>query len=398
MSKPHPLLSTLMAAGLAAADPIPVLARFLPNPPRGRTIVLGAGKAAASMAQAVEAAWPQPARLSGLVVTRYGYGGLSLQRITCLEAAHPVPDQACRDAAGRILESVQGLSKDDLVLALISGGGSSLLSLPAPGLTMDDKRRVTRALLESGAAIGEINCVRKHMSAIKGGRLAKAAEPAPVVTLAVSDVAGDDPATIASGPTVPDPTTTRDAKAILDRFGIKHPPAFSESVKPGALAFDFRLVLKPADMLAAVKARAEALGLNVIDLGDRVTGEAGEVAAAQAKLACSARPNTLILSGGELTVTLRGKGQGGPSGEYALALAMALKGAPNIHALAIDTDGIDGSQDNAGAFVGPETDLSHAADYLSNNDSYGFFAQQGGLILTGPTRTNLNDLRLVLVQ
>lgn len=402
---PSAILEALMQAGLKAADPQPQVARFLPEPPKGRTVAVGAGKGAASMARAVEKAWPRELALSGLVVTRYGYG-LPLSRIDCIEAAHPVPDSAGEAAASSILDCVRGLGADDLVLALMSGGGSALLALPAPGVTMDEKRRITKALLASGASIVEINTVRKHLSAIKGGRLAKAAWPARIVTLAVSDVAGDDPAVIASGPTVADPTTIEDARIVLASHGIAGPPNWSESPKPGEPSLnggDYRLILRPADMLACVKEKAESPGLSVLDFGDRVTGEARQVAKTHAELARSAKPGTLILSGGELTVTLQGKGHGGPNGEYLLALALALDGAANIHALAIDTDGIDGSQNNAGARIGPDT-LTRgfaagcdALRHLAANDSYGFFAATGDLIVTGPTRTNLNDLRLILV-
>ncbi|CAA6605058.1 putative hydroxypyruvate reductase [Rhodospirillaceae bacterium LM-1] len=405
MTSPGALLSALMDAGLKAADPQTRLPSFLPKPPKGRAVVVGAGKAAASMAAALEGAWPKDAPLSGLVVTRYGYG-LPLARIECALAAHPVPDQAGEIAAKRILAAVQGLSQEDLVLALMSGGGSALLALPASGLSMDEKQRVTKALLASGAAITEINCVRKHLSAIKGGRLGAAAWPAPIVTLAVSDVAGDDPAIIASGPTVADPSTVEEACRILDRYAIAQPTCWSESPKPDdpkLAGADYRLILKPSDMLAAVKAKAQALGLSVLDLGDQVTGEARQIAKAHAGLALATKPGTLILSGGELTVSLKGQGQGGPNGEYLLGLALALQGAASIHALAIDTDGIDGSQGNAGARIGPETLQKakarglDAAHCLADNDSYGFFAGLGDLIETGPTRTNLNDLRLVLV-
>lgn len=406
MTSPGALLKALMKIGLEAADPARSLASFLPHPPPGRTIVVGAGKAAARMAQALEEVWPLDAPLSGIVVTRYGYGGLPLRRIDCVEAAHPIPDEQGEAAARRILDSVHGLGEADLVLALISGGGSALLTLPAPGLSMSEKRCVTKALLASGAPIQDINCVRKHLSAIKGGRLAAAAYPASVVTLAVSDVAGDDPGVIASGPTVPDPTTIEDAKKILRRYAIAPPPVFSESLKPDdprLARTDYRLILKPADMLAAVRAEAERQGLSVLDLGDRVEGEARETAKAHAELALAAKPGTLILSGGELTVTLKGQGKGGPNGEYLLALALALEGSSNIHALAIDSDGIDGSCDNAGAWIGPGS-LAKAkalgldgAAQLAANDSYAFFADLGQLIVTGPTLTNLNDLRLLLV-
>lgn len=406
MSPAGARLLALMKTGLEAADPARSLASFLPTPPLGRTLVVGAGKAAARMAQALEKSWPVDAPLSGIVVTRYGYA-LPLQRIDCVEAAHPIPDEQGEAAARRILDSVRGLGEKDLVLALISGGGSALLTLPADGLSMAEKRRVTKALLGSGAPIQDINIVRKHLSAIKGGRLAAAAFPAQVVTLAVSDVAGDDPAIIASGPTVPDPTTIEDAKKILRRYAIDPPPVFSESLKPDdprLVRTDYRVILKPDDMLAAVGTEAERQGLSVLDLGDRVEGEARDVAKAHAELVLAARPGTLILSGGELTVTLKGQGRGGPNGEYLLALALALDGASNIHALAIDSDGIDGCCDNAGAAIGPDTLVKakalglDGAAHLAANDSYAFFAQLGQLIVTGPTRTNLNDLRLLLAK
>lgn len=400
------VLRKLLATGLKAADPRPAMAAHLPTPPRGRTVVVGAGKAAASMAQALEAAWPQDKPLCGLVVTRYGYG-LGLERIACVEAGHPVPDDASRAAADKILALAGELGPDDLAVALISGGGSALLAKPAPGVSMADKKRVTNALLASGAPISAINTVRKHLSAIKGGRLALAAHPAKLVTLAVSDVAGDDPSVIASAPTLGDPTRVEDAKAILERLGIAAPPAWSESPKPDDPRLanaDYRLILRPSDMLAAVGEEARAMGLAVVDLGDRVEGEARDVAQQQAKLALAAQPGTLILSGGELTVTMQGSGKGGPNSEYLLALALALKGAKNIHALSIDTDGIDGNQDSAGAFIAPDT-LRRAQALgldakacLAANDSYAFFAALGQNLVTGPTRTNLNDLRLLLAS
>ncbi|MBF0353808.1 MAG: glycerate kinase [Alphaproteobacteria bacterium] len=402
---PGQVLTALLDEGLKAADPAPHVARFLPKPPKGRTLVVGAGKASASMAQAVEVAWPVDALLSGLVVTRHGYG-LPLKHIDCLLAAHPVPDSAALQAAQSMLARVQGVSKDDLVLALMSGGGSALLTLPANGVTLEEKRRITKALLRSGASITDINTVRKHLSAIKGGRLAKASYPARLVTLAVSDVAGDDPAVIASGPTVGDSTTIEDARSVLAAYGISPPPVWSESVKPddpSLASTDYRMILRPADMLAAVAAKARALGLGVIDLRDQISGEARDVAGLHAAMACSAKPGTLILSGGELTVTIKGDGQGGPNGEYLLALAIALEGAENIFAAAIDTDGIDGVEENAGARIGPDTlRRANAAGcdalcHLAANDSYGFFQKLGDLIVTGPTRTNLNDLRLILV-
>lgn len=399
------VLKNLLTVGLQAADPGNAVRRNLPRSPKGRTPVVGAGKAAASMAKAVEEAWPEDAPLEGLVVTRYGYG-LGLQRIACIEAGHPVPDEASQASADRILRLVGELGPDDLALALISGGGSALLAKPAPGLSMADKKRITNALLASGAPIGAINTVRKHLSAIKGGRLALAAHPAKLVTLAVSDVAGDDPSVIASGPTLGDPTTVEDAQSILAKLGIAPPPAWSESPKPDDPRMrnaDYRLILKPADMLDSVADKARALGLDVVELGDRVEGEACDMALQHAKLALAAKPGTLILSGGELTVTMKGHGKGGPNSEYLLALALALSAAPGIHALSVDSDGIDGNQDCAGAIIAPDT-LAKAralgldpASLLAANDSYAFFASLGQNVVTGPTRTNLNDLRLLLV-
>jgi glycerate 2-kinase len=421
---PRAFLGFLFDAAIAAAAPAVVLPPHLPAPPKGRTIVVGAGKAAAAMAAAVEEHWPGP--LSGLVVTRHGYGA-TCRRIEVIEASHPVPDAAGREAARRILAAVAGLSADDLVLFLASGGGSALMALPAPGLALEDKQKVTRALLRSGATIGEINCVRKHLSAIKGGRLAAAAHPAPIVTLAISDVAGDDPAVIASGPTVADPSTFAEARAVLLKYRIAPPPAVArhlaaardETPKPGdprLARSDYVLVATPERALEAAAAAARAAGVAPLILADAIEGEAREVAlvhagiarqAARGRLIADAAPLALpavILSGGEMTVTVRGAGRGGPNTEFILALALALHGHRQIHALAADTDGIDGTEDNAGATCGPDTPTRAAAREvdlaaaLAANDSYGALQALGELVATGPTRTNINDFRALLVM
>lgn len=416
LADPRTFLKALLDAAIGAAAPEKVVPPHLPDPPKGRTIVVGAGKAAAAMARAVEDHWAGP--LSGLVITRHGYG-VTCQRIKVVEASHPVPDAIGMDAARRILDAVTGLSPDDLVLFLASGGGSALMVLPAPGITLTNKQAVTRALLKSGANIGELNCVRKHLSAIKGGRLAAAAYPARVVTLAISDVPRDDPSVIASGPTVPDPTTFADARAILAKHRIEAPTevarrfaeAKDETPKPGdpcLVRAEYRMVARPQQSLDAAAAAARAAGVTPLLLGDALEGEAREMAADQARRAIAMAAGdglpAVILSGGELTVTVRGQGRGGPNTEFILALALALKGQPQIHALAADTDGIDGTEDNAGARCDPAT-LSRAAaakldlaSYLANNDSYGAFAALGDLLLTGPTRTNVNDFRAILIQ
>ncbi|MBM3487317.1 MAG: glycerate kinase, partial [Alphaproteobacteria bacterium] len=373
---------------------------------------VGAGKAAAAMAAAVEAHWPGP--LSGLVVTRYGHG-LPLACIALVEAGHPMPDAAGRDAARRILGLVAGLSADDLVLCLLSGGGSALLVEPASGLALEDKQAVTRALLACGAPIAAINTVRKHLSAIKGGRLAAAAYPAPTVTLVVSDVPGDDPATIASGPTAADPTTTAEARAVLEAFRIALPPAVArhlataaaESPKPDdprLARAAARIVACARDSLAAAAAVVTQAGLVPEILGDALEGEARELGRIHAARAAAARPGTVLLSGGETTVTLDpGQGSGGRNSEYLLALAVALDGSPGIHAIAADTDGIDGTGPAAGAVIGPATLAAARAAgldgqaMLAAHDSGRFFATLGDAVTTGPTRTNVNDFRAILV-
>lgn len=406
------LLKDLFSAAVAAADPALRVPPFLPKPPKGRTLVVGAGKASAAMALAVEEHWKGP--LSGLVITRYGHGA-PCKKIEIVEASHPVPDANGRDAALRMGELVKGLTADDLVLCLISGGGSALLAAPAPGLTLADKQNVNRQLLSCGAPISEMNCVRKHLSALKGGRLAAAAWPAQIVSLVISDVPGDDPAIVASGPTVPDPTTRQDALAILRKYKFDLPahvwafletPA-AETPKPGDPRFAkvrTEMIAAPAQSLAAAAKIAAEAGYRVIDLGDRIEGEARDVAREQAAQALATKGPAVILSGGETTVTLKGKGRGGRNAEYALALALALDGKASISAIAGDTDGIDGSEDNAGALVMPDTLARAKAKgidaeaYLANNDAYSFFAGIGDLVVTGPTRTNVNDFRAILIE
>jgi hydroxypyruvate reductase len=416
---PEAFLKSLLQAALASADPLQVVPPHLPAAPAGRTVVVGAGKAAAAMALAVEEHWPGP--LEGLVVTRYGHG-LPCGRIEVVEAAHPVPDAAGRAAAARILERVQGLTPHDLVLVLISGGGSALLTLPAPGLTLEDKQATVRALLKSGAAIGEMNTVRKHLSAIKGGRLALAAAPARLVTLAISDVPGDDLSVIGSGPTVPDATSFADARAVLEKYAIEAPEAVrrfleaatDETPKPGdpRLAHtSARIVARPQDALLAAAAVAWSGGVTPLILGDALEGEAREVGRVMAGIALSVRrharpipPPAVLLSGGETTVTVTGQGRGGRNLEFLLALAVALDGAEGIHALAADTDGIDGTEEVAGAVLGPAT-LDLARDQgldpklrLRDNDAWPVFAAAGSLIETGPTRTNVNDFRAIFID
>jgi glycerate 2-kinase len=426
------LLRALFDAALAAADPARAIGRYLPQPVAGRTVVTGAGKASAAMARAFEEAWAtnkQAGRLEGLVVTRHGHA-VPCERIRIVEARHPVPDQAGQEAAQQILDLARGLGPQDQLVCLVSGGGSALLTLPTAGLTLADKQAVTQALLRSGATIGEINTVRKHLSAIKGGRLAAAAAPARVVSLAISDVPGDDPAVIASGPTVPDPTTFADARAVLAKYGITEPKAViahlaaarDETPKPGDPVFaktQFELIASPQQALTAAAEAALAHNVTPIVLSDRIEGEARDVAAMHAAIAVQLRagqlrvgheivtPPAVLLSGGETTVTVHGKGRGGRNNEFLLALAAALAkdpgGCGGIYALACDTDGIDGTEDNAGAIVYPNT-VDRAAsrgiaikEALAGNDSYGFFAALGDLVVTGPTLTNVNDFRAILV-
>ena len=418
------LLRALFAAALEAADPRQALAGHMPAAVPGRTVLVGAGKAAAAMASAFEALWRGP--LEGLVLTRYGHA-VPCRRVEIVEASHPVPDEAGERAAARILALAQGLGPDDQLVFLASGGGSALLALPAPGLGLADKQQVTQALLRSGATIGEINTVRKHLSAIKGGRLTAAAAPARVVTLAISDVPGDDPAVIASGPTVPDPTTFADARAALAKYRIAEPAAVlkhlaaaaDETPKPGDPVFvgaRFELIASPQASLAA--AADEALRRNVtpIVLSDRIEGEARDVALVHAAIAQQLRAGefrvgdrpvglpAVLLSGGETTVTVSGKGRGGRNAEFLLALTVALGVTAGIAALACDTDGIDGTEDNAGAIAYPDSIARAAAagidakTALADNDGYGFFAALGDLVVTGPTLTNVNDFRAILVE
>jgi len=414
--EPERFLRGLFDAALAAVSPAGCLPAFLPVRPQGRTVVIGAGKAAAAMAAVVEDRWVGP--ISGLVVTRYGHGQKTA-RIRVVEAAHPVPDAAGQAAAEEMLQLVQNLTADDLVLCLISGGGSALLALPAPGLALSDKQMLNRALLKSGANIGEMNCVRKHLSAVKGGRLALACAPARVVTLGISDIPGDDVSVIASGPTVADPTTREQALSILGRYGIEAPPQVlihldsprSETPKPGDPRLDRceAHVIATAQMaLQAAAAYARQHGVAPLILGDSLEGESRDVAYVHAAIARQIfhhgepvpRP-CVILSGGETTVTVRGPGRGGRCAEFLLALAATL-GVP-AWALACDTDGIDGTEDNAGAWFGPDVRERSAAlgldpaDYLSRNDAYGFFSSLGTLIHTGPTRTNVNDFRAIFL-
>ncbi|MDB5744343.1 MAG: glycerate 2-kinase [Polaromonas sp.] len=434
-AQPRRFLDHLFQAAVTRALPLANTARFLPAPPTpesgGRTIVIGAGKAGGAMAQAVEAHWPADAPLEGLVVTRYHHvpprpKGLP-RRIEVVEASHPVPDEAGQAAAGRILAMVQGLTENDLVLCLISGGGSSLLALPAEGLSLEEKQAVNKALLASGANIGEMNCVRKHLSRIKGGRLAAACAPARVVTLTISDVPGDDPSVIASGPTVPDSSSCADAVAILQRYGIEVPGAIMslleqgalETPKPGDALFDgheVHLIATPQQSLEAAAEAARAAGLAAYILSDEIEGESREVGKVHAALARAVarkgqpfQKPCVILSGGETTVTIRkqppgvAKGRGGRAGEFCLGLALGLQGQPGVYALAADTDGIDGVEDNAGAQVAPDTlERAVAAGmkldaYLDRNDAYGYFERLDDLVVSGPTYTNVNDFRAILI-
>ena len=417
--EPRVLLRRMFDAAIASAQPALCVPPHLPAAPRGRFIVIGAGKGSAAMARAVEESWSGP--LSGLVVTRYGYG-VPCERIEIVEAAHPVPDAAGMHAAQRMLEKVGGLTEDDLVLCLISGGGSALLPLPAAGLTLDLKQAVSRALLASGATISEMNCVRRHLSAIKGGRLAAACHPARVLTLLISDVPGDRPVDIASGPTVADPTTCDDALAIVGRYGIELPAPVreilesgrGESVKPGdpRLADStVRMIATPQMALEAAARVARAAGVESYILGDAIEGEARDVGKVLAAMALQVAERNqpfgapcVLLSGGETTVTVRGSGRGGRNVEYLLSLAIALEGHPRIHALAGDTDGVDGQEEIAGGCIGPDS-LARAwalglrpKDMLDNNDGHSFFSALGDSVITGPTLTNVNDFRAILIE
>ncbi|MFC3458145.1 glycerate kinase type-2 family protein [Massilia haematophila] len=412
------LLARMFEAAVDAAQPARRIPLYLPEPPKGRTVVIGFGKASAAMAQALERAWPGP--LTGLVVTRYGYA-VPCERIRIVEAAHPVPDAAGLQAARAMLETVQGLGPDDLVICLVSGGGSVLLPLPGAGIALEDKQAINRALLACGASITEMNCVRRHLSRIKGGRLAAACHPARVVNLLISDVPGDDPVDIASGPTVGDATTCQDALAIVRRYGIALPPGarallesgLGESVKPDdprLAKVTTHLIASPQMALEAAAEVARAAGVTPLILGDSIEGEAREVAKVMAGIALQARRHgqpagapCVLLSGGETTVTLRGGGRGGRNVEFLLALGIALNGAPSIHAVAADTDGVDGAEEVAGAFLAPDT-LARAwaagmppRDSLDENDAHTFFGRLGDALVTGPTLTNVNDFRAILV-
>jgi len=415
---PETLLKAMFQAGVEAALPQLCVPAHLPPKPKGRTVIIGAGKASGAMAKALEDAWDGP--LDGLVVTRYGYR-LPTERLEVVEAAHPVPDAAGREAAQRIYDMVQGLTEDDLVLCLISGGGSALLALPAEGVTLEDKQAMNKALLASGATISEMNTVRKHLSAIKGGRLARAAYPAKVVALMISDVPGDDPSIIASGPTVPDPSTNTDALAIIEKYGLEVPENMrrvlernDETPKPGDPCFERVeniMIATPQASLEAAAEIAREAGVTPVILGDSIEGESRDVALVHAGIArqCAMRgqpekPPCVLISGGETTITLKGQGKGGRNTEFLLALAIALDGMEHIYALAGDTDGVDGSEDNAGALIYPDT-LKRAEEaglnpkaYLADNDPYTFFKGIGDLLETGPTMTNVNDLRAILIE
>lgn len=416
--EPKDLLREIAGAAIAAADPNKRVPAVLPEAPK-RAIVIGAGKASAAMAKAVETAWPDT-ELSGIVVTRYGYE-VACDKIEIVGAAHPVPDDAGLNAASRILECAVAATEGDLVVALISGGGSALLTAPADGITFEEKQSVNRALLRSGADIGEMNTLRKHLSKIKGGRLAAAAYPAKLLTIMISDVPGDDPAVIASGPTVPDPSTFEEARAVVEKYNLDIPESVErhleaqaeETPKPNDKIFassELAFAAKPDKSIAAAADIARKAGLTVIDLGDLIEGEARDVGRAHADmaLACkagdgAAKAPCIILSGGETTVTMRGNGRGGRNTEYLLGVAERLAGAEGVYAVACDTDGVDGSEDNAGAFIDPTTCARAAASGLSvvaaleANDAYSLFENIGDLYVTGPTFTNVNDFRAILV-
>ena len=421
---PRKLLAGSFQAAVDAADPLRIVPPHLPPPPRGRTLVVGAGKAAGAMAHAVGASWPQEAPMDGIVITRYGHG-MESSRIRVVEAGHPVPDEQGEAAAREILARASALGPEDLLLVLVSGGGSSLLAFPVDGISMADLKAVTRDLLASGAPIQDMNTVRKHLSAIQGGRLASATR-ARILALVISDVTGDEPTHIASGPCAPDPSTFAEARDILARFGVSPPTSVrdhlergcagvvAETPKPGDAAFaraENRVIATAHASLMAAAAYVEREGVTPMVLGDSVTGESREVAKVYAALAREVRlhshpfrPPVALISGGETTVTLRGKGRGGRCTEFLLSLAVELAALEDTWALACDTDGIDGSEDNAGAILSPDA-LARAAaagleakQRLADNDGYGFFSALGDLVVTGPTRTNVNDYRIILVE
>jgi glycerate 2-kinase len=419
ITDPRQFLLDLYDSAVAAVSAEKTLAAYLPKPPlKGKTVVIGAGKAAAAMAYAVEQHWS--GELSGLVVTRYGHGA-HCSKIEVVEASHPLPDEAGRAAAARMLQMVQGLDEDDLVLCLISGGGSALLALPAAGISLAQKQAINKALLKSGATIFEMNCVRKHLSAIKGGRLALACAPARVVTLMISDIPGDDPGVIASGPTLADPTTRLEALAVLRKYNIAIAPEVlqhlesdaCETPKPGdpRLAHNEHHVIATAHhALQAAAATASAADVTPYILSDAMEGEARDIGLAHAAIARQValhgqpfQKPCVIISGGETTVTVRGNGRGGRNAEFLLSLTLALEDLPRVYAIACDTDGIDGSEDNAGALMHPGDIASaealglHPRAMLDNNDGYGFFSALNGLVVSGPTRTNVNDFRAILI-
>ncbi|AUW57005.1 glycerate kinase [Sphingobium sp. SCG-1] len=413
---PQVVLRRMFDAAVASALPELCVPPALPLRPSGRTIVVGAGKAAAAMARAVEANWDGP--LSGLVITRYGHA-VPCRQIEVVEARHPVPDEAGVQATERLCAHLQGLSRDDLVIALISGGGSALLTAPPPGVPLIDEQQLVSSLLKSGATISEMNCVRKHLSAVKGGRLALAAAPARVVTLIISDVPGDDPSTIASGPTVPDSTTRQEALEILTRYDLAVPGSIlkwlgdpaSETPKPGSFESQHHMIATPQMALEAAAAVALDAGYAPLIIGSAIEGEAREIAKMHAGIAHQVQnygqPSVtpcVLISGGETTVTVTGKGRGGRNAEFLLALAVALNGASGIHAIAADTDGIDGTEDNAGAIIGPDIlqrgsvlGIS-AAQSLGSNNAYQFFKRTDSLVMTGATMTNVNDFRAILID
>ena len=421
---PKDLLVASFKAALAAADPATIIPAHLPQPPKGRTLVVGAGKAGGAMARAVEDAWPADKPLSGIVITRYQHS-VETSRIDVIEAGHPVPDEAGEQSARRIMAEAAQLGPDDLLLCLMSGGGSSLMTLPAPGLSPDDLQAVNKSLLKCGANIQEMNVVRKHLSASQGGRLAAACK-ARIVALIISDVTGDDPTHIGSGPCAPDPSTYADALAIAKRYEVDLTDAprkhlerglageIGETPKPGDPIFarvENNVISTSLDSLRAAETYLKAQGINTAVLGDSITGEASEVAKVFGGLARHVKANgnpwpipVAILSGGETTVTVKGKGRGGRNAEFLLSLAVDLDGLEGVHALACDTDGIDGMEDNAGAVIGPDTveraraKGMKALDHLDDNDAYTYFAGIDDLILTGPTLTNVNDFRVVLVK